>query len=121
MSQENVEFVKGLYTAAETMDKEQLLAALPALIEQVCDPDIEWVEDPRRADGQTHRGHAGVLRCAGRTLGRGGVRSRRNCGCARRCSPARLTSTLMSMEGTLQLRIEYEDGEDGWVIARVRA
>ena len=41
MSQENVEFVKSLYAAAETMDREQLLAALPALIEQVCDPDIE--------------------------------------------------------------------------------
>ena len=62
MSQENVEFVKSLYAAGETMDKEQLLAALPTLIEQVCDPDIEWVEDPGRADAQTHRGHAGVLR-----------------------------------------------------------
>ena len=42
MSRENVEFVKSLYAAGETMDKEQLLAALPTLIEQVCDPDIEW-------------------------------------------------------------------------------
>jgi hypothetical protein len=35
MSQENVEIVKGLYAAAETMDREHLLGALPALIEQV--------------------------------------------------------------------------------------
>ncbi len=62
VSQQNVEFVKGLYGAAETMDKEQLLAALPALIEQACDPEIEWVEDPQRADSQVYRGYAGVLR-----------------------------------------------------------
>jgi hypothetical protein len=37
-----------------------MLAALPTLIEQACDPDIEWVEDPQRADGRIYRGHAGV-------------------------------------------------------------
>jgi ketosteroid isomerase-like protein len=68
MSEENVEFVEGLYAAAETMDREQLLEALPALIEQVCDPDIEWVEDPDRADAETHRGHAGVIRSFERWL-----------------------------------------------------
>ena len=61
MSQENVEFVKGLYEGLGTMEKEQLLEALPELIRQVCDPEIEWVEDPRRADSQTYRGHDGVL------------------------------------------------------------
>ena len=30
------------------------------MIEQTCDPQIEWVEDPQRADGRTYRGHAGV-------------------------------------------------------------
>jgi ketosteroid isomerase-like protein len=62
MSEENVKFVKDLYGAAESMDKQQLLAALPTLIEQVCDPEIEWFEDPQRADSTIYRGHAGVLR-----------------------------------------------------------
>jgi ketosteroid isomerase-like protein len=61
MSQENVDFVTGLYSGVEAMDKEQLLAALPDLISQTCDPEIEWVEDPKRADSQTYRGHQGVL------------------------------------------------------------
>jgi ketosteroid isomerase-like protein len=61
MSQENVEFVKGLWAGAESMDKQALLAALPDLIAQTCDPEIEWYEDPRRADGRLYRGHQGVL------------------------------------------------------------
>jgi ketosteroid isomerase-like protein len=61
MSQENVEIVTGLYTGVEAMNKEDLLAALPELIRQGCDPEIEWVEDPKRADSRTYRGHDGVL------------------------------------------------------------
>ena len=49
MSQENVDFLAGLFAAADSLDKEAMLAALPTLIEQACDPDIEWVEDPQRA------------------------------------------------------------------------
>jgi uncharacterized protein len=60
MSHENVEFVKGLLAGTVDMDKQALLAALPELIAQVADPDIEWVEDPQRADGQVYRGHEGV-------------------------------------------------------------
>jgi ketosteroid isomerase-like protein len=60
MSQENVEFVESLLAGAETMDKAALIAALPELIAQAADPDIEWVEDPRRLDGQVFRGHEGV-------------------------------------------------------------
>jgi ketosteroid isomerase-like protein len=60
MSQENVEIVKGLFTAGAEMDKHALLAALPELIAQTCDPEIEWYEDPQRADGRVHRGHDGV-------------------------------------------------------------
>jgi ketosteroid isomerase-like protein len=60
MSQENVEFLEGLFAGAADMDKQALLDALPDLIPQMCDPDIEWVEDPRRADGRTYRGHEGV-------------------------------------------------------------
>ena len=59
MSKENVELVRGLFTAAARMDKQALLAALPAAIVQVCDPDIEWVE-PGRVDGRVYRGHEGV-------------------------------------------------------------
>ena len=61
MSQENVEFVRGLFAAGREMDKEALFAALPELIAQACDPEIEWVEDPQRADGRVYRGHEGVL------------------------------------------------------------
>jgi ketosteroid isomerase-like protein len=60
MSQENVEFLEGLFAGAADMDKQAMLDALPDLIPQVCDPDIEWVEDPRRADRRVHRGHEGV-------------------------------------------------------------
>jgi ketosteroid isomerase-like protein len=61
MSQQNVDFAKGIYAASKNMDKEQLLAALPELIAQACDPEIEWIEDPQRADSRTYRGHDGVL------------------------------------------------------------
>jgi uncharacterized protein len=61
MSQENVEFVKGLYAATTGGDTQQILDALPELIRQTCDPEIEWVEDPQRADGRTYHGHEGVL------------------------------------------------------------
>jgi ketosteroid isomerase-like protein len=60
MSQENVDFLTGLFTAADSLDREALLKALPDLIEHMCDPEIEWVEDPQRADGRVYRGHAGV-------------------------------------------------------------
>jgi ketosteroid isomerase-like protein len=60
MSLENVAFVEGLFAGAAEMDKQTLLAALPEFIAQACDPDIEWVEDPQRADGQVYRGHEGV-------------------------------------------------------------
>ena len=60
MSQENVEFLEGLIAGAEAMDKQALLDALPELIAQTCDPEIEWVEDPRRADRRVYRGHEGV-------------------------------------------------------------
>ena len=60
MSRENVEFVEGLLAGADGIDKQELLAALPEWIAQVADPDIEWVEDPQRADRRVYRGHAGV-------------------------------------------------------------
>jgi uncharacterized protein len=60
VSQENVEFVESLVSGAGNMDKQALLAALPELIKQVADADIEWVEDPQRADGSVYRGHDGV-------------------------------------------------------------
>jgi ketosteroid isomerase-like protein len=59
MSQENVEIVKALFAGGE-MDKEAVLAALPELIAQGCDPEIEWYEDPQRADARVYRGHSGV-------------------------------------------------------------
>ena len=60
MSQQDVEVVRNLFAGAATADKRALLEILPQLIEQACDPEIEWVEDPQRADSRTYRGHAGV-------------------------------------------------------------
>jgi ketosteroid isomerase-like protein len=60
MSQKNVEFLESLFAGAKEMDKQALLDALPELIAQTCDPEIEWVEDPRRADRRVYRGHDGV-------------------------------------------------------------
>ena len=34
---------------------------MPELIAQTCDPEIEWYEDPQRADARVYRGHSGVL------------------------------------------------------------
>jgi ketosteroid isomerase-like protein len=60
VSQENVDLLKGLFAAGQSLDKEQLLAALPQMIPEICDPEIEWIEDPTRADSRTFRGHDGV-------------------------------------------------------------
>ena len=60
MSQENVEFVKAFFAAGSAVEKEALLSALPELIAQACDPEIEWYEDPQRADARVYRGHRGV-------------------------------------------------------------
>jgi ketosteroid isomerase-like protein len=60
MSQQNIDLVRGLFDAAERMDKQALLDALPGVIAEVCDPDIEWIE-PGRVDARIYRGHAGVL------------------------------------------------------------
>jgi hypothetical protein len=46
MSREDVEIVRGLFTGVATADKQALLDALPQIIAQACDPEIEWVEDP---------------------------------------------------------------------------
>jgi ketosteroid isomerase-like protein len=60
MSEQSVAIVEGLYGGAADADMQTLLATLPALIAQACDPEIEWIEDPQRADGKVYRGHAGV-------------------------------------------------------------
>jgi hypothetical protein len=60
MSRENVEFLEGLFAGAADMDLQTLREALPELIAQTCDPEIEWVEDPKRADRRVYRGHEGV-------------------------------------------------------------
>jgi ketosteroid isomerase-like protein len=60
MSQENVQIVEAVLAGASTGDKDSMLAALPELIAQLCDPEIEWEEDPHRVDARTYRGHAGV-------------------------------------------------------------
>ena len=61
MSQANVELVEGLLAGVSGMDRDALLAALPDLVAGLCTPDVEWVEDPRRADGRAHVGHEAVV------------------------------------------------------------
>ena len=68
MSQENVEFVEGLVAGVAGLDTQALLAALPELIAQTCTPDIEWVEDPARADSQANHGRDAVQRSWRRCL-----------------------------------------------------
>ena len=60
MSKQNVELLEGLFAGAQSLDKEAVLALLPQMIPEICDPEIEWVEDPTRADARTYRGHDGV-------------------------------------------------------------
>jgi len=62
VSRENVEFAEGLLAAASGLDKQALLAALPQMIEQTCTADVEWVEDPQRADGRVEHGREAVRR-----------------------------------------------------------
>ena len=62
MSQENLEVIGALLTELDGMDQEAMVAALPEVIARTCTADIEWVEDPGRADGGVHRGHEGVRR-----------------------------------------------------------
>jgi ketosteroid isomerase-like protein len=68
MPSENVEFVRAIFSGSGAMDKEAILAALPVMIPQICDPEIEWVEDPQRADRRVYHGHDGVRESFGRWL-----------------------------------------------------
>ena len=45
MSQANLELVEGVFAGTAGMDRQALLTALPEIIVQMCDPDIEWVEE----------------------------------------------------------------------------
>jgi ketosteroid isomerase-like protein len=58
MSQENVEIARRFYEPA-AKGKAELLAAMPRIL-ALCDPEVEWTEDPTRADSQTRRGRAGM-------------------------------------------------------------
>jgi uncharacterized protein len=62
MSQANVELIRRLYRMGEAMNLDDLLAALPELIPEFADPEIEWIESPNRIDRRTYRGHEGVRR-----------------------------------------------------------
>jgi uncharacterized protein len=59
MSQENVEIARRFYESAAA-GKAEILAAMPRLITEFCHPEIEWIEDPARADSRTYHGHEGV-------------------------------------------------------------
>ncbi|MCW3034143.1 MAG: hypothetical protein QOK19_2612 [Solirubrobacteraceae bacterium] len=72
MSRENVEFVEALVGGAAGIDKQALLAALPEVIARTCAADIEWVEDPGRADHRVYHGHEAVQRSWERWLGEWG-------------------------------------------------
>ena len=61
MSRENVEIVKNIFSSFDSGNPKDLRAMLPAAVEQLCDPEIEFVETPERVDARTYRGHEGVL------------------------------------------------------------
>src|SRR3954451_9094520 len=60
MSEENVDLIRRMYRVREAMNLDDLLAALPELIPQFADPQIEWIESPNRIDRRTYRGYEGV-------------------------------------------------------------
>ena len=60
MSQQNVDLIRRMYRVGEAMNLDDLLAALPELIPQFADPEIEWIESPNRIDRRTYRGYEGV-------------------------------------------------------------
>jgi ketosteroid isomerase-like protein len=65
MSQENVELAARFYEPQGS--KAEILAAMPRAME-LCHPDIEWIDDPSRADGATHHGRDGVREALERWL-----------------------------------------------------
>jgi len=61
MSSENVELIKGIFSGFDGADSDAIREMLPAVIAEICDPEIEFVETPERVDAQTFHGHEGVL------------------------------------------------------------
>jgi ketosteroid isomerase-like protein len=68
MSSENVELIKGIFTGFEGADSDAIREMLPAVIAEICDPEIEFVETPERVDAGTYHGHEGVLEAWNRWL-----------------------------------------------------
>lgn len=68
MSSENVELIKGIVTGVDGGDSDAIREALPALVAEICDPEIEFVETPERVDARTYHGHEGVLEAWNRWL-----------------------------------------------------
>jgi ketosteroid isomerase-like protein len=60
MSQANVDLIRRLYRLGEAMSVDDLLAALPELIPEFADPEIEWIESTNRIDRRTYRGYEGA-------------------------------------------------------------
>src|SRR6476660_1046401 len=61
MSQENIDFVRRLSSGVPDLGKDELLGARAQRAESTCDGELEWIEDPSRADARTYRGHEGVI------------------------------------------------------------
>ena len=47
MSSENVEFIKGIFSGFDGADSDAIREMLPAVIAEICDPEIEFVETYR--------------------------------------------------------------------------
>ena len=60
MSQESVDLIRRMYRVGEAMNLDELISALPELIPEFADPQIEWIESPTRIDRRTYRGYEGV-------------------------------------------------------------
>jgi len=63
MSQANVELIRRMYGLGDAMSLDDLLAALPELIPEFADPEIEWIESTNRID-RRYRGYEGGVRQA---------------------------------------------------------
>jgi hypothetical protein len=63
-----VELIRGILDGVEGGDLEAIREILPALVREVCDPEVEFVETPERVDARTYYGHDGVLEAFNRWL-----------------------------------------------------
>jgi ketosteroid isomerase-like protein len=68
MAAENIELVKGIFSAYRGGASAEIRKVLPEAVREICDPEIELIEAPERLDARTYHGHEGVLEAFNRWL-----------------------------------------------------